>query len=527
MAIDYLKLFGDDFDTVLKALDDLTPAAERVLLNSLDNMVFDAQTFSTNIQKQISTMTSSGMSRGAIASSLNTDMKSGGRIFGQLKNNIKSGVVEGVQETAKLGQYDNYDLDKGNFAWVTVGGHKVCADCDGRAGDVGTFNYHETEGLPGAGWSVCQAYCYCVLDPTGKLPKKVQGVPVREKRAGLSPPKVKPEPAWKKTFSSKNTKANTAFQDTFKHANDKFKKFLTKLPEIRHIDSGTGGSYFTEAGLNIKGASEASKKYARRYGRINMAGLDGAYNSAVIRHEFGHFIHHNIHHRGIDDYLINNMLKDWKLNKKKFSNNPKKYLKESEFGELWINGRINALIKNNPGLNRASLYDSLEDLLKFDDAFVSTNVRLGNPTRSKVAKEIFWGKKQELLEIRLRAAYGNNIDDIPDWIKSRYGYTKHSIPLDDKFINACIADRTEDMWGMIADLYGAITKEKLGYGHGQSYYTNSGMQMQFHETYANLTATYTHRNPIYWEYVKKEMPDIAKHFEDVIDKVNSGKLSVN
>ena len=49
MAVDYLKLFGDDFDTVLKALDDLTPAAERVLLNSLDNMVFDARTFSTNI----------------------------------------------------------------------------------------------------------------------------------------------------------------------------------------------------------------------------------------------------------------------------------------------------------------------------------------------------------------------------------------------------------------------------------------------------------------------------------------------
>jgi len=192
MAIDYLKLFGDDFDTVLKALDDLTPAAEKVLLNSLDNMVFDAQTFSTNIEKQISSMTSSGMSRGAVASSLNNDMKTGGRIFGALRNSVKSGIVEGVQETAKLGQYDNYDLDKGNFAWVTVGGHKVCADCDGRAGDVGTFNYHETEGLPGAGWSVCQAYCYCVLDPTGKLPKKVQGVPVKEKGASARKgPKVK------------------------------------------------------------------------------------------------------------------------------------------------------------------------------------------------------------------------------------------------------------------------------------------------------------------------------------------------
>ena len=173
MAIDYLKLFGDDFDTVLSALDDLTPAAERVLLNSLDNMVFDAQTFSTNIQKQISTMTSSGMSRGAIASSLNNDMKTGGRIFGALRNNVKSGIFEGVQETAKLGQYDNYDLDKGNFAWVTVGGHKICIDCEGRTGQVFTYEEWESEGLPGTGWSVCKAYCYCALDPTGKIGNKI------------------------------------------------------------------------------------------------------------------------------------------------------------------------------------------------------------------------------------------------------------------------------------------------------------------------------------------------------------------
>tara|TARA_R100001594_G_C4052823_1_gene265309 strand:- start:1769 stop:2953 length:1185 start_codon:yes stop_codon:yes gene_type:complete len=181
MAIDYLALFGDDFDTVLGALDGLTPEAEKVLLNSLDRMVYDSTIFSNNIQKQVGTMTANGMSQSAIKEVLNTDMKTGGRIFGELQNNVKAGITDGVNQSARLGQYQNYDLDKGLFAWVTVGGHKVCMDCDGRQGVALTWAEWESEGVPGSGWSVCRAFCYCILDPTGKLPKRVEGVPVKEK----------------------------------------------------------------------------------------------------------------------------------------------------------------------------------------------------------------------------------------------------------------------------------------------------------------------------------------------------------
>ena len=53
---------------------------------------------------------------------------------------------------------------------------------------------------------------------------------------------------------------------------------------------------------------------------------------------------------------------------------------------------------------------------------------------------------------------------------------------------------------------GAVTKELLGYGHGKSYYNRGGLQMQFHEAFANLTTCYSHKNPIYWEYILNYFP---------------------
>jgi len=100
-------------------------------------------------------------------------MEKGGRIFGELKNNTKASIAFGIGQASRLGQYENYDLDKGQFAWVTVGGHRICPDCEGRAGQEMTFAEWEREGVPGSGWSLCQGYCYCVLDPTGEIKTKI------------------------------------------------------------------------------------------------------------------------------------------------------------------------------------------------------------------------------------------------------------------------------------------------------------------------------------------------------------------
>ena len=177
---DLIDIFGEDFSSVLASLDELPPQVEEMLLGVMDKMVYDVKTFSNALEKSVFSMSQAGASQDIIKQTLANDMGTGGRIFGQLRNDTKASIVDGINQSAKMGQYDNYDLDKGEFVWVAVGGHKVCPDCDGRAGQKMTFAEWEGEGLPGSGWSVCQGYCYCVLDPTGKASKKIDA-PVKEK----------------------------------------------------------------------------------------------------------------------------------------------------------------------------------------------------------------------------------------------------------------------------------------------------------------------------------------------------------
>ena len=182
---DFIDIFGEDFSSVLASLDELPPEVETMLLGVMDKMVYDVKTFSNSLEKSVYTMQQAGTSPKIIKQTLANDMGTGGRIFGQLRNDTKASIVDGINQSAKMGQYKNYDLNKGLFSWVTVGGHKVCPDCDGRAGIKLTFKEWEAEGIPGSGWSVCQGCCYCVLDPTGEMSKKLDA-PVREKGARKS-----------------------------------------------------------------------------------------------------------------------------------------------------------------------------------------------------------------------------------------------------------------------------------------------------------------------------------------------------
>ena len=137
-----INVFGDDFAPILDGIDVLPKDVETMLMGILDQMVYDVQIFNTNLEKSVSQMMANGMDETAIKTTLTNDMKDGGRIFGQLRNEIKSQVVFGINQSAKMGQYGNYDLDKMLFT--------------------------------GSGWSVCKGYCYCVLDPVGKMSKRVK-----------------------------------------------------------------------------------------------------------------------------------------------------------------------------------------------------------------------------------------------------------------------------------------------------------------------------------------------------------------
>ena len=182
---DYTDIFGDDFQQVLDTLDNLSPAQEALLLSILDDAILNANVFESTITAHIQKMMKNGMTNDAIETVIKLDLKEGGRLFGLLRNQIKASIVEGINQSARLGQYGEYDLGE-QFTWVTVAGHRICADCSKRAGDTGTFEYHADKGLPGSGWSICREFCYCVLDPTGEISTNIE-VPtesgIREKGA--------------------------------------------------------------------------------------------------------------------------------------------------------------------------------------------------------------------------------------------------------------------------------------------------------------------------------------------------------
>ena len=120
----------------------------------------------------------------------------------------------------------------------------------------------------------------------------------------------------------------------------------------------------------------------------------------------------------------------------------------------------------------------------------------------------------------MKVRYGENLDNVPSWVKQY-----DNIPKNDKFLKACIEDR--GVGGKIElyiqDLYGAITKNKIGAGHSDAYYSTRGfVSWQHHETFANLTCIYTHENPIFWKHVQSEFPELAKYFEDLINEVADG-----
>jgi hypothetical protein len=177
---DFTDIFGEDFEGILEQLDNLSPQQEILLLGIIEKAAVQAEIIELQIQQEIATMVTNGMTRKGAEMAIKVDFKKGGTLHNLVQNYIKSSIVEGVNQSSRLGQYEEYQLDVGTFTWVTVSGHRICEDCNTRSGDIGTFNYHADKGLPGAGWSICKQYCYCVLDPTGDISSNIE-VPTESK----------------------------------------------------------------------------------------------------------------------------------------------------------------------------------------------------------------------------------------------------------------------------------------------------------------------------------------------------------
>jgi len=178
---DFTDIFGEDFEAILEQLDKLTPEQELLLLSIIEKAAVQAEIIELRIQQERATMITNGMSEKGAEMASKVDFKKGGTLHSLVQNYIKSSIIEGVNQSSRLGQYEEYDLDVGTFTWVTVSGHRICDDCESRSKmPPRTFNQWADIGLPGAGWSICKQYCYCVLDPTGDISQNIS-VPTESK----------------------------------------------------------------------------------------------------------------------------------------------------------------------------------------------------------------------------------------------------------------------------------------------------------------------------------------------------------
>ena len=130
-------------------------------------MLADAKYFAITLEYEIEKMRIAGMSENAIFTVLEQDAKTGGRIFGQFENTIKSQIFGGIQTASAIGEQEVYKaagIDVDFQKWVTFS-KRPCPDCDDRSGRVEPIALWQAIGLPGSGATVCRANCMCRLEP--------------------------------------------------------------------------------------------------------------------------------------------------------------------------------------------------------------------------------------------------------------------------------------------------------------------------------------------------------------------------
>jgi len=139
------------------------PDLEITIGNQLANAA--AETTLT-LEELIMSMKTSGMEDSAIKSVLMNDLNSGGRLFGNFRNQVKNTVKNGMGMAANESSHRTFEeAGVQKYAWVAVGDKSVCVDCERRHGEEGTMEYHRNIGEPRSGFSICQSSCRCKLVP--------------------------------------------------------------------------------------------------------------------------------------------------------------------------------------------------------------------------------------------------------------------------------------------------------------------------------------------------------------------------
>lgn len=105
-----------------------------------------------------------GVSRTELKKTLITDLKEGGRLFGEFRNSIKATTTGSINRFRDAGEFSEIEVDQ-EFRWAAVMVN-TCPDCV-RRHNMMPMEWDEwvAIGLPRTGQTVCKQHCKCMLIP--------------------------------------------------------------------------------------------------------------------------------------------------------------------------------------------------------------------------------------------------------------------------------------------------------------------------------------------------------------------------
>lgn len=105
-----------------------------------------------------------GMSADALRETLEEDLRTGGRIFGEFRRSVKSTVNGSINRIRDTAQFAEVGVET-DFRWAAVLVN-TCPDCI-RRHNMPPMEWEEWEaiGLPRTGATVCKENCKCMLIP--------------------------------------------------------------------------------------------------------------------------------------------------------------------------------------------------------------------------------------------------------------------------------------------------------------------------------------------------------------------------
>ena len=160
-----IELNEQEIEEIIRGEESLEESDRELLILVAAILSYDVTVFASRVAGTIDILRRTGTSNAGIAELLRRDLDSTGRIFGELRNSIKRGIVSGILQFSRIGGIELYGDGVELYRWVVISGVENCSDCLGREGQVDTLEGWEDRGLPGAGWSKCRGNCYCQLVP--------------------------------------------------------------------------------------------------------------------------------------------------------------------------------------------------------------------------------------------------------------------------------------------------------------------------------------------------------------------------